>query len=330
MIVSSKVTAVYHQKPLLDYLAGRFTYQTRDSWQARIEAGNVSCNGRSATPHQIVRQGDLIACDLPEPPLPSTIDLNYQIVYEDAWLLAVNKPGNLRSHGNGPFIQANLVYQLRHNHTPPYPEATLINRLDKDSSGIVLLARDGDTLRDVQAQFAARTVEKTYLAVVHGVPDPARQEIDLPIGRLPSAEGVYRFGILPEGKPAQTVVELIRPLRQAQHSGAAQGGLFPPDYALVRLTPKTGRTHQLRVHLAALGHPIVGDRLYTLNDADFLAGFAEDGRSDDAPMARQALHCAETTIWHPQLKRPLSLTAPLAADIRAFLQTLDPTFEKDD
>lgn len=309
MIVSSKVTAVFHQKPLLDYLAGRFTYQPRDTWQARIEAGEVTCNGRSATAHQIVRQGDMIACELPEPPLPA-INLDYQVVYEDAWLLAVNKPGNLKVHGQGRFIQANLVYQLRHNRTPPYPEATLINRLDRDTSGVVLLARDADTLREVQAQFAARTVTKTYLAVVEGIPAAAVQTIDLPIDRLPSAEGVYRFGVVDGGKPAQTVVEVIRP--------------FPPHHALVRLTPQTGRTHQLRVHLAAIDHPIAGDRLYTMSDAEFLAWCEDKGRND-GPLPRQALHCAQTTIWHPHEKRPLTLTAPLANDIVAFLQMLDPT-----
>ena len=140
-----KLRPYFHQKPLLDYLAGRFTYQSRDIWQVRLEAGDVTCNGRSATPQQIVRQGDVIACDLPEPPLPD-VNLDYQIVYEDEWLLAVNKPGNLKVHGHGRFIQANLIYQLRHSHTPPYPEATLINRLDKDTSGIVLLARDAGHL----------------------------------------------------------------------------------------------------------------------------------------------------------------------------------------
>ncbi|MCA9899139.1 MAG: RluA family pseudouridine synthase [Ardenticatenaceae bacterium] len=311
MIVSSKVTAVFHQKSLLDYLAGRFTYQTREIWRARIEAGEVTCNGRSAIPDQIVRQGDVIACDLPEPPLPDA-DLNYKVVYEDDWLLAVNKPGNLKVHGHGRFIQANLVYQLRHNHTPPYPEATLINRLDRDTSGVVLLARDADTLRAVQTQFAERTVEKTYLAVVQGIPNWESREVDLPIGRLPSAEGVYRFGVLEDGKSAQTVVELVRP--------------FPPNHALVRLTPKTGRTHQLRVHLAALGHPIVGDRLYTMSDADYLA-WCENKASDDAPLPRHALHCAQTTIWHPHEERPLTFTAPLAPDIHTFLQTLDPSFD---
>jgi len=310
MIVSSKVTAIFHQKPLLDYLAGRFTYQTRATWQTRIEAGDVTCNGRSTTPHQIVRQGDMIACDLPEPPLPDT-NLDYQIVYEDEWLLGVNKPGNLRSHGSGRFLQANLIYHLRHNHPPPYPKASLINRLDKDTSGVVLLARNSDTLRQVQAQFASHSVEKTYLAVVHGIPDPAGQTINLAIGRLPSAEGVYRFGVVEGGKPAQTLLNLVRS--------------FPPHCALVRLTPKTGRTHQLRVHLAALGHPIMGDRLYTLSDAEFLA-WCENKSSDDAPLPRQALHCAQTTIWHPQQKRPLTIKAPLASDIRAFLQTLDPDF----
>ncbi len=310
MIVSSKVTAVFHQKPLLDYLAGRFTYQTRATWQARIEAGDVTCNGRLATPHQIVRQGDLIACDLPEPPLPD-VNLDYEIVYEDEWLLGVNKPGNLKVHGHGRFVQANLVYQLRHRHNPPYLEATLINRLDRDTSGVVLLARDSLTLREVQAQFAAHTVQKTYLAVVHGIPGQDTQEIDLPIGRLPSAEGVYRYGIIEDGKPAQTKIELLRP--------------FPPHYALVRLYPKTGRTHQLRVHMAALGHPIVGDTLYTLSDADYLAQF-EAGGERLPPLPRHALHCAATTVLHPHQERSLTINAPLANDICAFLQTLDATF----
>ena len=310
MIVSSKVTAVFHKKSLLDYLAGRFTYQTRDVWQTRIEAGDVTCNGRSTTPNQIVRQGDVVACDLPDPPMPDA-NLNYEIVHEDAWLLAVNKPGNLKVHGHGRFIQANLIYQLRHAHMPPYPDATLINRLDRDTSGIVLLARDTDTLRTVQAQFAARTVEKTYLAVVHGIPTWQNHEVDLPIGRLPSAEGVYRYGLKEAGKSAQTRMALVRP--------------FSPNHSLIRLTPKTGRTHQLRVHLAALGHPIVGDRLYTMNDADYLA-WCEDKVSDETPLPRHALHCAATTIWHPHLERPFTAAAPLAPDILAFLQTLDPSF----
>ncbi|WP_420632091.1 RluA family pseudouridine synthase [Candidatus Leptofilum sp.] len=310
MIVSSKVTAVFHRKPLLDYLAGRFTYQTLETWQARIEAGNVTCNGRIATPQQIVRQGDVVACNLPDPPMPD-VNLDYHIVHEDDWLLAVNKPGNLKVHGHGRFIKANLIYHLRHNHTPPYPKATLINRLDRDTSGIVLLARDADTLRAVQTQFAEHTVQKTYLAVVQGIPAWQSRTINLPIGRLPSAEGVYRFGITEEGRVAQTTVELVRP--------------FPPNHALVRLTPKTGRTHQLRVHLATLGHPIVGDRLYTMNDADYLA-WCEDKSSDGTPLPRHALHCAQTTIWHPHWERPFTFSAPLAPDIHTFLHALDPSF----
>ena len=320
MIVSSKVTAVFHQKPLLDYLAGRFTYQTRETWRARIAAGDVTCNGRAATPDQLVRQGDMIACELPDPPLPD-VNLDYKIVYEDEWLLGVNKPGNLKVHGYGRFVQANLIYQLRHKHTPPYPEATLINRLDRDTSGVVLLARDSGTLREVQAQFAAHTVEKTYFAVVHGIPDPTVQEIDLPIGRLPSAEGVYRFGVIEAGKPAQTRMEVIRTFWPAQ-------GLSHPNYALVRPPPTTCRTPQLRVHLAALGHPIVGDSLYTMSDAEFLAQFEDDGE-ELSPLPRHALHCVQTIIWHPHQKRPLTITAPLASDILIFLQTLDPQFQGD-
>lgn len=309
MQVSSKVTAVYKQTPVLDYLAGRFTYRSRDEWAGLVADGRVSCNGRVCTPDTIVTQGDVVACDLPDVELPEKFDFNYQIIYEDEWLLGINKPGHLLVHDKRQFAQANLIYHLRVRHEPPYPEARLANRLDKDTSGVILAARDSETLRQMQQLFAGQQVKKEYLAVVRGVPSPRSGVIDLPIDRVDSLPGVYRFGVVEGGKTAVT------------HYETAQ--TFGDRYALLRLFPQTGRTHQLRVHLQAIGHTIVGDVLYTLPDAEYLAWFATRQPLPHEPIARQALHCARVEFGHPGTARPCVMAAPLPPDMEELLKRLN-------
>jgi 23S rRNA pseudouridine1911/1915/1917 synthase len=311
MIVSSKVTAVTKHQPVLDYLAGRFTYRSRQEWLTLVADGRVSCNGRVCTPETIVTQGDVVACDLPDVELPEKFDFNYQIIYEDTWLLGINKPGHLLVHDKRRFAQANLIYHLRQRHEPPYPEAKLINRLDKDTSGVVLAARDSQTLQLMQQAFAGQQVKKEYLAVVRGVPSPPSGVIDQPIGRLESLPGVYRFGVVAGGKTAVTHYDTMQ--------------TFGDRYTLLRLFPQTGRTHQLRVHLHAIGHTIVGDVLYTLPDAEYLAWFETRQPLPGEPISRQALHCARVKFVHPQTGRPSTLEAPLPPDMAALLSALAET-----
>lgn len=308
MQVSSKVTAVYKHTPVLDYLAGRFTYRSRAEWEGLVADGRVSCNGRVCTPDTIVTQGDVVACDLPDVELPEKFDFNYQIIYEDAWLLGINKPGHLLVHDKRQFAQANLIYHLRVRHEPPYPEARLANRLDKDTSGVILAARDSQTLRQMQQLFAGQQVKKEYLAVVRGAPSPRSGVIDLPIDRVDSLPGVYRFGVAEGGKTAVTHYETVQ--------------TFGDQYALLRLFPQTGRTHQLRVHLQAIGHTIVGDVLYTLPDAEYLAWFATRQPLPHEPITRQALHCARVEFGHPWVGRPCVIEAPLPPDMAALLAVL--------
>lgn len=304
MRVSSKVTAKYKQTAVLDYLADRFTYRSYEEWATLVADGRVSGNGRILTPADLISQGDVITCDLPET-VPPPANYNYRIIYEDSWLLAVDKPPDLRVHDKRRYAQANLIYHLRQLRQPPYPEANLINRLDKDTSGIVLFARNGETLRLMQQQFRQQAVKKEYLAVVHGIPEPPAGIIAQPIGRRESLPGVYRYGVMPEGKTAVTHYETIQTFTQ---------------YALLRLRPQTGRTHQLRVHLAALGHPIVGDRLYTMSDAAYLAWF--NHKTPHPLIQRQALHSAAVQFIHPHTQQPLRLTAPLPADIQSLIANL--------
>ena len=306
MDVSSKVPASFTGMPLLDYLTTRFTYLPKADWQQFVQEGRVSRNGVLCDGATAVAQGDTIRCDLPDF-APPDVNLAYQIVYQDAWLLAVNKPGGLRVHSRGKFVNANLIYHLRHVHQPAYPEADLVNRLDADTSGLVLLARDKQVLAHLSHQFREGLVDKRYLAVVNGRPSPAQGTIDLPIGPVKNAQ-VPRFEInQTNGKTAVTHYQIIRPLSD--------------EYTLLELNPQNGRTHQLRVHLAAIGHAIAGDARYTMNDADYLDWRRQTSSSIN--QQRQALHCHQLQFTHPIHKATCTLTAPLAPDIMQIIQSFN-------
>jgi 23S rRNA pseudouridine1911/1915/1917 synthase len=304
MHVSSKVPVAFHGKGLLYYLTTRYSYLPAAVWQQLLQDGKISCQGGVVRDEaMVVAKNDLIGTELPDFD-PPAVNLDYTIVYEDEWLLGINKPAGLRVHSNGKFATANLIYHLRHVHHPAYPEANLVNRLDTDTSGLVLLAKEKTILGPLMRQFADGVVDKRYLAVVAGSPDPACGTIDLPIGPIKHAR-VPRFGIdRAQGKAAVTHYKTIRPLGN--------------DFTLLELHPETGRTHQLRVHLAAIGHPITGDALYSMNDGDYLSHC----RTPHPPMLlqRQALHSLQLQFLHPVLQTVCRLTAPLAADIEQFIQ----------
>ncbi|MCA9966158.1 MAG: RluA family pseudouridine synthase [Anaerolineales bacterium] len=284
MKVSSKVPANYHQTNLITYLAHRFTYLTAAEWQQQVEKGRVWHNGRLATASIQLCQGDDVGSDVPDFTSPPA-NFDYSIVYEDGWLVGVNKPAGLRVHGNGRFTQANLIYHLRHHH---FPTADLVNRLDAQTSGVVVVAKDKETLRRLHEQFATQAVEKTYLALVHGIIAPASGQIDLPIAKQAPGQRYSPFVAtdLPYAKPALTLYETVAAFATT---------------SLLRLWPKTGRTHQLRVHLTAVNHPILGDDIY--------------GRSDNIP--RLALHCHHTSFTHPHTGWPCHIHAPWPADLQA-------------
>jgi len=310
MNVSSKVPASCSGMNVPTYLATRFTYLPETIWCQLVLEGRISCNGIRCELETTVTKGDRIRCDMPDFEAP-TVNLDYTIVYEDQWLLGVNKPAGLRVHSSGKFVNANLMYHLRHVHQPAYPEVNLINRLDADTSGLVLLARDKKVLSHVMQQFAKGRVVKKYLAVVAGRPCPAKGTIDLPIGPIKDAR-VPRFGIdQRHGKPAVTHYEAVRELSD--------------QFTVVELTPETGRTHQLRVHLAAMGHPIAGDALYTMNDDDYLDWMRNPPAQ--SPLRRQALHSHHLQFFHPILQAVCTLSAPLAPDLAHFIDEVSTESE---
>ncbi len=307
MIVSSVVPPAFEANSVTVYLAGRFTYLSKEAWAALVDEGKVKRNGRRCTLSTPVYAKDNIEVDIhvPDPP---HVNFDYQIIYEDEWMMAVNKPPRLRVHGRGKFVAANLITHLRQRHNPPYPSINLVNRIDADTSGIVLLAKDKGSLRGLMRQFQQQTVKKEYWALVNGSPSPADGRINTPIGKVQGAK-VPRFGVMGDGgKTAVTDYETIRRWEK---------------YTLLTLRPKSGRTHQLRVHMASIGHPIVGDALYQMDDAEYLRWRQGGEPPDWLHLPRQALHCQHIEILHPQTAVATLITAPLPDDLQEFIAKLE-------
>ena len=227
---------------------------SRSLWQKYIKAGHVSVNQRVVTtPKFEVDETDEIAVNLPEQEQASA---ELPILYEDADVMVVNKPSGLLTHAKGGLSTEPTVAEIIRPKTSFASDTDrpgIVHRLDRDTSGILIIAKTADAATHLQQQFAQRTTKKTYLAVTDGVPKLAAAKIDLPIGRNPSAPSTFRVD--PNGKSAQTTYRVLT---------------ATSTQALIELKPTTGRTHQLRVHMAHLNTPIFGDRGYGKPDASRL------------------------------------------------------------
>lgn len=227
---------------------------SRSLWQKYIKAGHVSVNHQVVTaPKFEVDETDEIAVKLPEQEQASA---ELPILYEDDDVMVVNKPSGLLTHAKGGLSTEPTVAEIIRPKTS-FASGTdrpgIVHRLDRDTSGVLIIAKTADAAAYLQQQFAQRTTKKTYLAVTDGVPKLATAKIDLPIGRNPSAPSTFRVD--PNGKPAQTTYRVLA-ATDAQ--------------ALIELNPTTGRTHQLRVHMMHLNTPILGDRVYGKPDTNRL------------------------------------------------------------
>ncbi|MBI2440746.1 MAG: RluA family pseudouridine synthase [Lentisphaerae bacterium] len=300
---------------------------SRSRLQALIRAGHVTVNGRAVKEHHKTRPGEVVALTIP-PPLPSALipeAIPLDILYEDNDLLVLNKPVGLvvhpaAGHASGTLCNALLYHcrslaafgpEQRPGFDRGYAAARpgIVHRLDRDTSGLMVVAKNERARLDLISQFKQRSVHKEYVAVVWGCPTPARGTIETMIGRhrtdrkkmaaLPAVALRQRGGqSLPStGRHAVTHYELMECLGTV---------------ALVRLNPATGRTHQLRVHLAHRGWPIVGDAQYGTRSV----------RSLPAPAPRQMLHAETLHFTHPRTGQPMQFTAPWPADLNALVAAL--------
>ena len=253
------------------YLSTKFdTTISRSLWQKYIKAGYVSVDNKVVTtPKFEVDETDEIALNLPE---KEQADVDLPILYEDDDVIVVNKPSGLLTHAKGGLSDEPTVAEIIRPKTSFATDTDrpgIVHRLDRDTSGLLIIAKNPESAAHLQRQFAERTAKKTYIAITDGKPKLNAAKIDLPIGRNPSAPSTFRID--PNGKPAQTTYHVL-----AENDAQS----------LVELKPTTGRTHQLRVHLAHLNAPILGDRVY--------------GKSSDC---RMMLHAQKLEITLPSGER---------------------------
>ena len=318
------------------YVAGRLGWLSRTALQQYIREGAVTVNGRVVKPSYVIRTRDVIEMLLPQPEekviAPEPIPL--EVLYEDDDLIAVNKQAGLIVHparGNrqGTLLNALAYYfQSRSKSLASLPSAAggadvrpgIVHRLDRDTSGVILLAKSDLALWRLGRQFELRRVHKTYQAIVHGQIELDEDVIDVPIGSHPDIRekyAVHRATGRPVPATVKSAVTRYKVLRRLTHAGAIAAG-----FTLVELYPQTGRTHQLRVHMSCIGHPIVGDRIY---GGGPVYRSQLQGRHDAAEgpiITRQALHARAIEFQHPRTLKLLRLEAPLPPDFVAALELL--------
>ena len=297
------------QKPqdglrLDSYLAARLHRYSRSQVQRLIAQGRVLLRGRPVKPASRVATGETVLIRYPrheERPCPHA---ELPVLYEDEVLLAVDKPAPLLSHPTDK-IQNNTVTSVLKGQFPGL-RPRLAHRLDRETSGVLLLAKDAATARGLAALFVSRKVRKEYLALTAGEVSWRRKTVDAPLGK----EGLEIKVRQAVGSGAEALTDFERL--------ASGGGL-----SLIRARPKTGRLHQIRVHLAHLGHPVLGDKLYTGRGELYMKAVKKTLTEDDlgrlgAP--RQMLHAQRLRLPHPATGRELDVCAPLPGDFRSLLQ----------
>jgi 23S rRNA pseudouridine1911/1915/1917 synthase len=271
------------------FLAENVQGVSRSLLQKLLADGSVSVNDAAEKASYSIRGGDVITVTLPE--TPDYSDQTLPIIYEDGNVTVINKPSGILTHAKGAPLHEFTVAEFMRTRTTDKPESNrpgIVHRLDRDTSGIIICARTPEAQSFLQKQFSERNVKKNYKAIATGIPAQPEAIIRLPIERDPKNPQKFRIGS--QGKPAETHFKLLKTL--------------PNGFAFIDMWPLTGRTHQLRVHMAYLGTPIAGDRFYgSVNSAH-----------------RLMLHAASLEITIPGGKRKV-FDAPLPEDFNDFMHS---------
>ena len=289
-----------HQSLRLDvFLSENQKEFSRSHLKKLIEQGHISVNNSPAQAKYRVKTGDKVILDI-HPPSSSGIEaepIPLKIIFEDEVMLVVNKPAGMvvhpaPGHAKGTLVNALLSYCSDLSGIGGIERPGIVHRLDKDTSGVVLIAKNEIAHRVLANQFKNREIKKAYLALVRGIVKPASGIIESSIGRH-KINRKKMTATLNQGREAETSYEVLETLGH---------------FSYLRLFPKTGRTHQIRVHLASIHHPVLGDKLYGGKVAE-----------PHLNISRQALHAHRIEINHPINKKPLFFEAPIPSDIKNYL-----------
>ena len=299
--VSADIRSGDAGKTLIELLSDRFTYIDATAWARMIDRGRIFVNDRRTDAARVLRVGDRLTCDMGDLPEPS-VDMNWRILHEDEALLVVDKPGNLPCHPGGRYFLHTLWTALKRRGR--LESARFVNRLDRETSGVVVIAKTRDDAAACQRAWVSGRVRKRYAVIVEAADFP---DALAATGRL--------------------IPDDAGPVRKKQRfeafadAGTACSTRFfnvgsENHMSLLMALPETGRMHQIRATLWSLGYPVVGDKLYGVDDTLFLR-FIEGSLSESdlsrLRIDRQALHAAELVFPHPRTGRIMEFRAPLPA-----------------
>ncbi len=283
------------------FLRTRFTYRSRNEWQEAIRRGELKINGREVRASKILRAGDRLSFNPGKTEEPE-VDTEWTLIHESERYLVINKPGQLPAHPSGRFFKHTLWYLLREK----YGELHIVNRLDRETSGITIAAKDADAANTLSGLFACRRTEKKYLAFV--------------FGRFP--ETLVADGFLSDDRKSR-----VRKKRRFSEKAGYGSEHVRTEFRLlgtdgelsaVEAIPKTGRLHQIRATLCSLGYPMAGDKLYGPDDAIYLRYIESRMTESDSArllVGRQALHASELSFLCPYANQKIIFKAPLPNDL---------------
>jgi 23S rRNA pseudouridine1911/1915/1917 synthase len=308
-----RVGSCIKERRLDKYLHSRFSNLSRNYIQEAIKQGSAKVNGKEAKPSQKLNPGDEISFVLPEPPikdiLPENIPL--KIIYEDEDLIILNKQAGIvvhpsRGNTHGTLVNALAFYSNELSSGLGDFRPGIVHRLDRNTTGVMIVTKKETAQWKIAKQFENRQINKTYVAIVHGTPELTADRIKAALGIHPYIRERYAIR-LEDGKEAITFYEVIEAFR---------------GFSFLELTPKTGRTHQIRVHLSYLKHPIVADDMYggklvyqwQLEDSEPAA--------QEPVINRVALHAFSIEFRHPRTEKMVKFEAPIPDDMQNMLSML--------
>jgi 23S rRNA pseudouridine1911/1915/1917 synthase len=299
------------------FLASRFSETSRSAIQRAISGGDITVNGKTVKPSHRLRAGEEITGEIPAAPVIDAVpeDIPLDIVYEDEEIIVVNKPAGMVTHpgagaASGTLANGLVYYLNRIGRQPPRRGGAsrpgIVHRLDVGTSGLIVVAKTDRAHLNLAEQFESRSVMKSYAAMVYGLVNEDSGKVEAPIGRDPRNR--VKMAVTNDGRQAMTLYRVVERF---------------DEFTLLDVEIKTGRTHQIRVHLAHIKHPVVADSTYGAGRANSIK--SAKLRSAVARLDRPFLHAARLGFAHPVTGERMEFTAPIPPELRAFLEQVSTT-----